>query len=74
MLLTIKVIPNAKQNRIEKTNEVLKVYVKSRPIKGKANMELIKLLAEYFGVSKTDIRIVKGEKSREKVVEIIKPK
>jgi hypothetical protein len=50
--------------------EGFKVYVKSPPIGGKANKELIEVLAEYFKIKKREVRIIKGEKSKEKIVEI----
>jgi len=46
------------------------VGLKSRPERGEANMELIKKLAKYFGVSSSQVKIVSGRKSRTKIVEI----
>ena len=37
---------------------------------GKANAELIKFLAGFFGVSKGDIEIICGETSRDKLVRV----
>ncbi len=64
-------VPNSKQQKLEKILEnEYKVYVKSPPTKGKANKELIEILAKYFGLAKSKIKIVKGVASREKVIEI----
>ena len=54
------------------SNEVtaMKIKLAAVPSDGAANKELIKFLAQHFKVSKTNIRIKKGEKSRYKVVEI----
>ena len=49
----------------------LKIYLTAVPVDGKANKELIKLLAEKLGVSKSRIEIIKGEKSKEKVVKVL---
>ncbi len=49
----------------------LKIYLTAVPVQGKANKELIKLLAEKLGVSKSRIEIIKGEKSKEKVVKVL---
>ena len=49
----------------------LKIYLTAAPIGGKANKELIKLLSEKLGVSKSKINIIKGEKSKEKVIEVL---
>ena len=48
-LITVKVKPGSKESSIsEGADGVITVRVKSRPIKGAANQELIKLLAYYF--------------------------
>jgi uncharacterized protein YggU (UPF0235/DUF167 family) len=41
-----------------------------KPVKGKANAELIKKLAKHFDVSTANIKIVAGHKSKDKIVEI----
>jgi uncharacterized protein len=67
----VKVKPNSKQQKIaEQTDGSLTVYLKSPPVDGKANEELIKLLAEKFGVPKSHIRIKLGVSSRKKLIEI----
>ena len=75
MKLLLKVITNAKTNKIEinenkNKSEDYKVYLTTTPVKGEANKDLIKLLAKYFQVSKSNITIVKGETSHYKVIEI----
>jgi len=71
MLLNIKVIPRAKKSRVQE-GAPLRVYVSAPPEDGRANKAVIKLLSEHFKVSKSKIKIIKGEKSREKIIEIIK--
>jgi uncharacterized protein len=67
----VKVKPNSKQQKIaEQPDGSLTVYLKSPPVDGKANQELIKLLAEKFHVTKSDIRIQSGLSSRQKLIEI----
>lgn len=70
MRVNIRVIPNAKKNDVSEEGEKLKVYVKAPAVDGKANKAMIEVLAEYFKVKKGDIRIIRGERSREKVVEV----
>lgn len=48
----------------------LKIYLTAVPVDGKANKELIKLLSEKLNVSKSKISIIKGEKSKEKIIEV----
>ena len=67
----VKVKPNSKQQKIEELADgSLIVHLKSPPVDGKANEELIKLLAKKFDVSKSSIRIKSGTTSRQKVIEI----
>lgn len=67
----VKVKPNSKQQKIEELPDgSLTVHLKSPPVDGKANEELIKLLAEKFKVPKSRITIKSGVASRSKLVEI----
>jgi len=70
MRVEVKVIPRAKRDCVSEENGKLKVYVKAPAIDNRANKALIEVLARYFNVKKGNIRIVKGEKSREKIIEI----
>jgi len=75
MRVKVKVITNApKVEIILIAPDQLKVKLIARPEKGKANRELIELLADHYGVAKSCIRIIRGEKSKEKIVEIIESK
>ncbi|NJK70481.1 MAG: DUF167 domain-containing protein [Microcoleus sp. SU_5_3] len=70
-ILTVKVKPNSKQQSIQKQPDgSLIVHLKSPPIDGKANQELIVLLAKKFNLSKSSIAIKSGFSSRNKLVEI----
>jgi uncharacterized protein len=67
----IKVKPNAKkQQLIAQADGSLMVYLKSSPVDGKANAELIQLLAKAFKVPKSCVTIKWGLSSRNKLVEI----
>ncbi len=44
------------------------IWLKEKAVDGKANLELLKVLKKYFG---KEVKIVKGFKSRRKVVEIL---
>ena len=72
MKIQVKVKPNSKQQKIEEGDDgSLVVYLKSPPIDGQANQELIKLLAKRFQVSKSNISIKSGLSSRNKLVELV---
>lgn len=70
--ITVKVIPRSSKNEVvgEMDDGILKVKLTAPPVDGEANKALIKLLADYFGVSKSSVRILKGERGKVKVVEI----
>ena len=73
MKIAVKVIPNAKQaDVLEESENSFRVKVDAPPKEGKANKRLIEILAQYFDVAKSKVKLVKGEKSRQKIVEIIK--
>jgi uncharacterized protein (TIGR00251 family) len=69
----VKVKPNSQQQKIEELADgSLNVHLKSPPIDGKANEELIKLLAKKFDVPKSSITIKSGVTSRNKLITIDK--
>lgn len=69
----VKVKPNSQQQKIEELADgSLNVHLKSPPIDGKANEELIKLLAKKFDVPKSAITIKSGVTSRNKLIIIDK--
>jgi len=72
MRVSVLVVPNAKRDEVVEEGDHLKVYVRAPPVRGKANEAVIEVLAKFFGVKKSDIRILSGEKSREKVIEVRK--
>ena len=52
------------------TDGVLQVRVSAPPIKGKANKELIAVLSRLLGVGKSQIDIIRGHTTRNKVIAI----
>lgn len=70
MKLEIKLIPSARKNAINFDVSPVKVYLTAPPVEGKANKALIDFLAEYYKITKSNISIIKGLKSRHKVVMI----
>ncbi|MHB8154687.1 MAG: DUF167 domain-containing protein [Candidatus Omnitrophota bacterium] len=70
MIFNIRVCPRARGNHIEQIGNVLKVYLTKPAYDGLANSQLIELLSEHFKIKKYQIKIKKGIKSRNKIVEI----
>ncbi len=72
MKIKVKVIPNAKKEKVVQDLEYIKVYVNQPPLEGRANKRLVELLAEYFKIDKKSIKIIQGERSRVKLIKIDK--
>ncbi len=68
MRIKVKVIPNAKQNKIDEVDGVFLVRVTTSPVQGKANKAVIELLSKHFKTAKSKVDIVKGLSSRIKTV------
>ncbi|MBI4894920.1 MAG: DUF167 domain-containing protein [Candidatus Aenigmarchaeota archaeon] len=71
MIIKVRATPNSNKNELVKDDNIYKVYLTCPARDGKANKLLIKILAKHFSISKTQIKIVKGNKSRDKIIEII---
>ena len=71
MKYTVTVKPGTSQEKIiEITPGEIMVYLRAKAHDGEANDALIKLLSKHFKIAKTDIKIVRGHKSRTKTIEI----
>jgi hypothetical protein len=67
--LNVRVQTKAKKAGVEKISaDTYKVRVCAAPEKGAANREVIAALASFFRVPPSRVRIVKGEKSRNKKI------
>ena len=72
MKINVEVHTGSSKARVERIEGLLfKVYLHSSPDKGKANKELIEAISDYFGVSKGEVEISSGLKSKQKIVNII---
>jgi uncharacterized protein (TIGR00251 family) len=73
MKITVKVKPNAKENKVEEMGKnQYRVKVKAPPKENKANQEVIETLAEYFRIPKSRVSILAGLKSSQKIMKIEK--
>lgn len=73
LVLTLKVIPKASRNEITGILDdgTLKVKVTAAPEKGRANAAVCEYLAEQFAVSARNVKVLRGESSHTKQVEIL---
>ncbi|MBS0568980.1 MAG: DUF167 domain-containing protein [Proteobacteria bacterium] len=68
--LSIKVKPNARASSLEQIDDGWIAQIKAPPVDGKANAELIALVAERFGCRKAQVSIKAGAGGRMKRVRI----
>jgi|SRR5580765_3109945 len=69
--LNLKVQPRASRNTVgPAAGEVLRVKVTAPPVDSAANEAVVELLAEWLGCQRGDIRLLRGQTSRQKVVKI----
>ena len=71
MLMIYRVSVSFRKDYVKIKDDLIEIGVMTKPVKGEANLEIIKKIAKHFGVSKSNVRIISGEKSRDKVVEVV---
>jgi len=70
-IVQIKVKPNSRASLLEQKEDGTWIaQLKSPPVDGKANEELIGLVAKHFGVRKSEVSIKSGGSSRLKLIQI----
>ena len=70
--LKVRVIPNAKKTEFTgyRADELV-LRLNAPAIEGKANKAATEFVSEYFGVPRSAVVIVSGEKSRHKIFQIV---
>ena len=73
-LLLVHVQPRAAKNGFAGVfGQRLKIRIASPPVEGEANRECIAFLAKILGVAKSEITLLKGGNSRDKMFVISRP-
>ena len=71
LIAEIKVTPSSGRSTFQlDASGKLKAFLKSPPVDGRANKELIELLAKALGCPRFDVSIIAGATSRNKKVKI----
>ena len=73
ILLKIRVKTNSKVQKIsynQLTDSWISINLKSKPVKNKANKELIKLLSKKLSITTNQIQIIAGPKNANKTIQI----
>ena len=69
--LVVQVQPNASHNEVVGFKQgVLSIRIAAPPVRGKANQELIKYLAEILSIARSQLTIQKGITSKRKLLSI----
>ena len=69
--IQVKVKPDARQSGFKQSAEgTWLARVRARPVDGKANQELVALIARHFGLRKAQVSIRSGASGRMKLVQI----
>lgn len=72
MKISLRVKPNSGKSEVEELDDgSFVVRLKSAPVDGKANEELVRLLAKHFRMPQANIHIKHGGSSKKKVLEIV---
>ncbi|MBN1379463.1 MAG: YggU family protein [Gammaproteobacteria bacterium] len=75
LILNVYVQPNSRMEGYDGLHDQqIKLRISSPATEGKANQRLVALLAELFAVPKRSVELLKGEKSRNKVISIRQPR
>ncbi len=71
MEIFVKVKPASNEEKVEKIDDThFAVSVKEPPVRGLANGGVVRVLAEYFSVSQSRVKIVSGHFSRQKIIKV----
>jgi len=70
--LDVSVQPRSSRNQVVgEQNEALKIKLTAPPVEGEANAALVDFLSHYLKLPRKDIKLIKGETSRHKIIEIM---
>ena len=72
MKISVHIKPNSRHREevMKNDDDTLTVYIKAPAIDGRANAAAIKLLAKYFGVASSKVKLVRGAASKYQIFEI----
>lgn len=73
MKIFVKAKPAAKEEKVEKNDENnFVVSIKEPPVRGMANIAISRALAKHFGISVSQVNLISGFSSKQKIFEISK--
>lgn len=73
MQITVRVFPGAKRDQVAQiSSDSFQVRTTAVAKDNQANLAMIKLLADYLGIKKSQLLIISGEKNKNKILQILK--
>ena len=75
LILRVRVVPRCSRNAIAGTlGDQLKICVTTPPVEGKANKDLLRLLARECGVPPSQVDLISGTTGRNKRIRVNQPR
>jgi uncharacterized protein (TIGR00251 family) len=72
VLLPVTVQPRASRNAVAGLHgNAVKLLLTASPVEGAANAACLRFLADFLGVSRTRLSIVRGAKARQKIIRVV---
>ncbi|HUX05719.1 MAG TPA: DUF167 domain-containing protein [Acidobacteriota bacterium] len=68
VVLRLRVVPRASRSKLLVEEAGLRLRLAAPPVEGAANTELVRYLAKFFGMPKSAVTLVSGERSKSKRV------
>ena len=73
MKISVRVKPNSRKERFEKTGEhEFDVAIKEPPERNEANTRVQRLVAAHYNVPLTNVRFLTGTRTKKKILEIVR--
>jgi len=71
VIIRVKVQPHAGRSRVVGIQDgALKVQLAAPAVEGQANEECLRFLSKFFGVRRSEVEIIAGERSRRKLISL----
>ena len=66
--IELRVHTGSARPRIVQKDDGLHLYTGKKPLQGEANSDVVRMISEYFNVPKKNVEIIRGLKSRNKLI------
>jgi len=68
LIMEVYVKTNSKEEKLELDEKSFILHITASPVKGKANKAIIQFLSKFFSITKNQISIISGSKSKSKQI------